>query len=331
MKQAILIVNMGAPESEPGMKDFLFRMFMDKHILPLPWLLRRFLAGRISKKRYRKSWEKYELIGGSPLKRFSRDCCEYVAEKFPDTIVTEAYSYCEPFIQTRIHELVQLNIEEIIIVPLYPNYSTATTGSVKVDCDKTLKKYPQIKHTFISSFAEEEAFVSLWQTLISEHIEDEDPAKITIIGSFHSLPDKIARKSNYGTATKATAKKIVETMGLALKVGYQSQMRNNGWLGPNMKELVKSSSNKVVIAPLSFVCENLETMYDFDQDLIPYAKKRGIDISRIKLPPADLGFAKVIVDIVQKYIEYPEKVIIEKNARKQGDTVEIYCEPKLTK
>ncbi len=303
MKKAILIVNMGAPESETEMRQFLFNMFADKFILPLPWILRRFLAKRISSKRYKSSWEKYELIGGSPLKQFSRDCCTEVTKAFADYEVVEAYSYSKPSIRRRIKELGKKSVTDLVVFPLYPNYSSATTESIRFDCDKALKRFPKMKMFFIEEFGAEIEFISFWKELIEKQVDFELDDNAVLVGSFHSLPDKIAEKCGYSESCNLIVESVAKALGIDCRIAFQSQIRDHGWLGPKVKDVMDSVADKnVVLCSMSFVCENLETMYDFDYELIPELNHQK-SISRIKLPNASEGFANVITRILKREIK----------------------------
>lgn len=300
MKKAILIVNMGAPESEAEMRQFLLKMFTDKFILPLPWLLRRFIAGKISSKRYKSSWEKYEMIGGSPLKQFSRDCCKEVAEAFPGYEVVEAYSYSKPSIKHRIKELAYKGVTDLTVFPLYPNYSSATTESVKFDCEKALKRFSKMKMFFIDEYSAEVEFLSFWKSIIEKQLNFEINDETVLVGSFHSLPNKIAEKCGYFESCNLIVESVAKLLGVDCKIAFQSQVKDTGWLGPKVKDVMDSVADKnVILCSMSFVCENLETMYDFDYELIPELDHQK-SICRIKLPKANEGFADVIVDILKR-------------------------------
>lgn len=303
MKKAILIVNMGAPESESEMRQFLFKMFMDKYILPLPWLLRRFIAGKIRSKRSKSSWEKYKLIGGSPLKQFSRDCCDEVAKAFPNCEVVEAYSYSTPSIKHRIKELGRKGVTDLTVFPLYPNYSSATTESIKFDCESVVKRFSNMKMFFIEEFSAEIEFLSFWKNLIEKQVNFELNEDSVLVGSFHSLPNKIAEKCGYFESCNLIVESVAKLLGIDYRIAFQSQVRDTGWLGPKVKDVMDSVADKnVILCAMSFVCENLETMYDFDQELLPELNHQK-SISRIRLPKASEGFADVIIDILKREIK----------------------------
>ena len=144
---------MGSPSSQKEMKHFLFHMFCDRAILPFPKIQRYFLAFMISRIRYKSSWKKYVLIGSSPLKE-SMNALEKAlsVELGPDYTVATAYSYSSPTIRQAVEEFITENITSIKVIPMYPQSSYSTTGSVRDMLAKIKKKTPCYQDIYSGGF-----------------------------------------------------------------------------------------------------------------------------------------------------------------------------------
>ena len=130
-KTAVLLVNMGAPVSEQGMKVFLRRLFRDKAIVQAPEPVRRLLAATVSRMRYKSSWRKYLTIGGSPLlNSMNKTAAELQKLLSSNYQVRCAFSYSEPFIENEITELTLDGFEDFVIISMYPQSGFTTTGSI---------------------------------------------------------------------------------------------------------------------------------------------------------------------------------------------------------
>ncbi|HEY5507200.1 MAG TPA: ferrochelatase, partial [Paludibacter sp.] len=185
----VLLVNMGSPLSKKQMRQFLFNMFCDKAILPFPKVQRTALAFIISTFRYRGSWEKYELIGGSKLmESMGMISKELSIELGADFLVLSAYSYSLPSIQTMIEAFQNKGIKDIKIITMYPQSSFSTTESVKMDVDNVLKKYPELNVRILGTYGENKHFISYWVTLIRETIQKNNYKTPILLFSAHAIP-----------------------------------------------------------------------------------------------------------------------------------------------
>lgn len=305
--KAVLLVNMGGPESSRQMKIFLKNMFKDPFILPFSRPVRWFLSSLISNTRYRKSWRKYQAIGGTPIIKATQKTVQRLQEKLGNTYrVSMAFSYSAPLIRDRYAELRKEDISELTVIPLYPQSSFSTTSSVKAD----IESFPseQGYHVrFIKEFYEHELYIKFWADLIAKHIAEHRYAKPFLLFSAHSIPKSLEEKGDtYPWGIAESANFISKKLGLPYEVAYQSGLRKGSWLGPDVKDqlelIKKSGKNEIVLIPISFVNENLETLYDLDQDIIPFAKTElGLkSISRVKIPEANETFVDLLADLVTR-------------------------------
>ncbi|MBI5539385.1 MAG: ferrochelatase [Bacteroidia bacterium] len=301
----VLLINMGGPESPLEVKKFLRLMFLDKHIIPAPYIIRNLLSFYISSTRYKKSWSRYQIIGGTPIKK-DTDKLVIITQNTLGTSfkVKAAYSYSEPFISTAISEFNNENIKNIIAIPLYPQASITTTESVAFDIEKIKNNFPQIKIKVAKEFFTNKYFIEFWNNIISFHNKENNLTNPLLLFSAHSIPVSFIKKGDtYQKGIEESAKLIANSLGLEYKVSYQSGMNPKTWLGPDtittIKELALKDKNEIVIIPISFVSENLETLYDLDNQIIPTIKNEiKINISRVKIPAIHTSFTEMIKNIV---------------------------------
>jgi len=305
----VLLVNMGSASDPREMKMFLSKMFKDPFIIPYGKTVRNILSFIISNTRYRKSWKKYELIGGSPI---IDDTCDTVSELQaklgPDFSVRLAFSYSGPPINAIMQSFIKDGINRITIIPLYPQASCSTTASVFKDVVDSLLSNKEVKINFVKEFYNHPGFVSFWSELIQKHIEENYYSNPYLVFSAHSIPKSLIEKGdNYANAVESCAKSIAEQCGLDYEVTYQSQMSKTTWIGPDTKQsllkMPEKGKTEIVVIPISFVSENLETLYDLDNDVIPFGKNiSGINkISRVKIPVANPQFLNLLCDLVKTY------------------------------
>jgi protoporphyrin/coproporphyrin ferrochelatase len=163
----ILLANMGAPNSLTEMRTFLKSMFMDKSILYAPKFVRVIVSSLISTLRYRSSWQKYELIGGSSLQASMQHMAADLQCLLGDNYEVESvYAYSAPFIEPKLIELAQKTNEEICIISMYPQASYSTTGSVQMSIDKVKAIYPNLNVRFVEDYFAHPLFVDYWSELI---------------------------------------------------------------------------------------------------------------------------------------------------------------------
>ncbi|MCE1198377.1 MAG: ferrochelatase, partial [Marinilabiliales bacterium] len=304
-KTAVLLVNMGGAESPAALRKFLSHMFMDPYILPFAKPFRWLLSTMISSLRYKKSWKKYEMIGGTPLLRSTQATTETLQLRLgADYLVRYAYSYSDPMIEKAMESIRQEGIDQIVVLPLYPQSSYTTTSSVLADVERFQQKHPSVKIRFVHQFFKERGFIAFWTNRIREHerqVASGDHA--LLIFSAHSIPEfNIVKGDTYAAAVHQSAASIAESMGRTHAVAFQSGMSGGKWVGPDLKRklMTLDKDQEVVILPISFVHENLETCYDLDCEILPFASQvLGFRrITRVALPEADPLFIDLLAEIV---------------------------------
>ncbi len=308
--KGVLLVNMGGANSPMELKKFLSNMFKDPFILPYGRVIRNILSFIISNARYKKSWQKYKLIGGSPIIDNTKKAVVLLQEKLDEGYcVKMAFSYSFPQIKFSIKELINQGINDITVIPLYPQSSISTTSSVEKDVYDAVSKDKYLKINVIKEFYDKEGFVMFWSTLISNHIKKNNYSNPHIVFSAHSIPKFLVEKGDtYPIAIESSAKLIAGKLGYDYEFAYQSGMKKSKWIGPYTKDILKkmaeNGKDEIVIIPISFVSENLETLYDIDYELIPFAKEKLLikNISRVEIPIENNQFIELLKDLTKQII-----------------------------
>ena len=290
----ILLINMGSPLSKKEMRQFLFNMFSDKAILPFPTIPRTLLAFMISTFRHAGSWDKYQQIGGSKLKESMKLINDQLAtEMGAEYIITSAYSYSRPSIREGVETLRNKGITNIKVITMYPHSSISTTESVTSDLEKVHKRYPELTLTELGTYGDNELFIGYWLDNIQKAIAKNGYKKPTLVFSAHSIPQYLVDQGDtYVDEINDSAKLIADKLELPYKVAFQSKIGKLKWVNPDTKDCLKGLKAKnvdeIMLVPISFVNENLETAYDQGVEIAPYGKNElGIrNICRVEIPPS---------------------------------------------
>jgi len=290
--KGVLLVNMGGPQSLAEMRVFLKNMFSDKYILPLPYGLRQFVAKMIAKRRHPTSWEKYQLIGGTPIIRHTEATGTALAEA-ADVPVYTAYSYTPPFIADVMKKMADDGINDIQVLTMYPQASDTTTTSVFNDVEKAAKKLNGVKTRCICDYSVHPSFLDYWKSLIEEHIADAGLKDPLLLFTAHAIPMYgVKRGDKYPDTVRHMAKRLADMMNRPYEVAFQSRVGPVKWVGPDtddyLEELVDDGARQVVMIPISFTTECLETVYDLNIKLVDIYKddERVEHISRVEIPSA---------------------------------------------
>ena len=298
MKRALLIVNLGTPNKPTYFSVFKYlrQFLMDRRVININPILRFFLVNLIicptrsfsSTKIYKKVWNKET---GSPLLHNTKKLAQKIQSKLPEYTVEYAMRYQNPSIENVLNKLLIQNPDEIIILPLFPHYAAATTGSVYEEVSRILSKkwvVPKIK--FINQFYDNDKFIDAWVEKAKKfNINSYDK----IIFSYHGIPNshvdnvyensvcndhdcetKITEDNKfcYKATTYETTKLIASRLNINPEnylVTYQSRLTNK-WLSPFTDEVLQSMANEgnknVLVFSPSFTADCLETIIEIGDE-----------------------------------------------------------------
>lgn len=304
--KGILLVNMGGPQSLREMRLFLKNMFSDKYILPLPYGIRQLVANMIAKKRHPSSWKKYQLIGGTPIIKHTEASGKALQEAAGLPVYT-AYSYTPPFIADVMQKMHQAGIDDIQVLTMYPQASDTTTSSVFTDVDKAAKNLKNISIRKICDYSVHPAFLDYWKTLIEEHIKTEMIENPLLLFTAHAIPlYGVKRGDKYPDTVKHMAKRLAGMMDRPYEVAFQSRVGPVKWVGPDtddhLEQLIVNGQKNIVLIPVSFTTECLETTYDLNIKLVDIYKddKRINHISRVNIPVAHPMFIETLKRVINE-------------------------------
>ncbi len=305
-KIGVVLLNMGGPDSLDAVEPFLYNLFSDHDIIQIPKPIQKPVAWFISKIRSRSTEKYYRLMGGkSPQKEQTLQQKDRLQEALGDRYrVVVAMRYWHPFTQEALTELFKEDIERIILLPLYPQFSKTTTGSSFNEFDRVFKTFKKdVPVTRIKDFHDHPTYIKAMVENIKENLPDY--RDYHFLFSAHSLPVKVIQQGDpYQRQTERTVKLIMEHFPENnYSLGYQSKIGPVKWLEPMTDELIeklaKDGIKKLAVIPVSFVSEHSETLYELDIQYGELAKNLGIkDYVRIPTLKTHPLFIQALKEIV---------------------------------
>jgi len=290
MKRAIILFNLGGPDAPSAVRPFLFNLFNDPAIIDYPAPFRWLLAQTISRARAKTAEAIYAQIGGrSPLLELTRaqaKALEIELNSTADTVnrVFIAMRYWHPRAGQTAAEVAAFQPDEIVLLPLYPQYSTTTTGSSIAEWMEAIARWslPARIHT-VRSYPSDPAFAQAQADLLKQARAQADGAPVRILFSAHGLPQKVIDAGDpYQMEVEQSAIAIAQAAGFARTdwtICYQSKVGPMKWLEPSLdQELTRAAHDKVgvVIVPIAFVSEHSETLVELDIEYRHRADALGI-------------------------------------------------------
>lgn len=281
-KKALVLLNMGGVRNKDELEVFLTNMFNDENILTIKNnTIRSMLASLIVTMRLNKAWENYEQIDGkSPLHDLTDKLVVKLQEILPKYFITTAMRYTSPFSQTAIARIKEHGIKDVILMPLYPQYSTTTTKSSIDDfIQKANNEFNIIK---IEPFYENKLYN---QAICNEIIKIQAKySDFHLIFSAHGLPQKVVDKGDlYQQQIQAHVDILKEMLShyatnfKSINLAYQSKVGPMKWLTPSLNDMLENfKGEKVIIYPISFIIDNSETVFELDIEYRHTAQKLGI-------------------------------------------------------
>jgi ferrochelatase len=296
VKLGVVLFQLGGPDCLENIQPFLYNLFCDPDIIDFPFarIARQPLAWLIASTRAKHVASHYAKIGGrSPiLQNTMRQAAALEAElrKDLDARVTVAMRYWHPFTGEAIHRMEQHTPSDLVLLPLYPQYSKTTTGSSLNEwarCFRPLGWSPRVH--VIERFHEDPAYLSSVVDTVDRSIADfDDPREVDVIFSAHSIPLSVVEQGD------PYQREIERTVELVWKRGawparrhlcYQSKVGASKWLRPSMHETVRrlaaEDRKHILTVPISFVSDHVETLHEIDIEHREQALSLGIEDYRM--------------------------------------------------
>ncbi len=292
-RTAVVLFNLGGPDSPEAVAPFLFNLFNDPAILTLPqpfrWLLARFIAGR----RTPEAREIYARLGGkSPLLDNTVAQAQAVADALADLGDVRLYvamRYWHPRAEETARAVGAFDPERILLVPLYPQFSTTTTGSSLKDWNDAAERVGlRAPTTALCCYPTHPGFIRALATTTAEAIRQASAAgPVRVLLSAHGLPERVVRagdpyqwqvESTAAALTAAVEPMIADLPPPEWRVSYQSRATPEAWLKPDTEVEVERAARSgcaLVVVPVAFVSEHSETLVELDEDYAALARRHG--------------------------------------------------------
>ena len=291
-KIAIVLFNLGGPDSIEAVQPFLFNLFNDPAIIGLPRFMRTPLARFISKKRAaKKAIPIYEQMGGrSPImpetEAQARALENALKGEAADVKAFICMRYWHPMSEQVVADVKAYAPDHIILLPLYPQLSTTTTESSLKDWKRACKRQKlDVPTNTLCCYPTEPHFVKAYADLIRPKYEEaKQHGTPRVLFSAHGLPEKIIKKGDpYQWQVEETTKAIVEALNierLDYVNCYQSRVGPLKWIGPNTETVIEETAKAgtpIVLAPIAFVSEHSETLVELDIEYRELCEEFGMN------------------------------------------------------
>lgn len=284
-KTAVVLLNLGGPDSLEAVQPFLENLFNDPDIFKLPF--QKSLARFISKKRAPKVEKQYEKIGGkSPIGMWTEKQRQMLENKLreinSDTDVYVAMRYWKPLTNETANEIEKNNYSKIILLPLYPHYSISTTGSSFNEWRRYYKG--NVNTVFIDSYFENELYIKALNERIDKSLLKFPEGKrknVHLVFSAHGTPVSYVRRGDpYSNHIKKTISAVMKARNEESSLCFQSKVGPAKWLEPStpdkIKELSAQGKEDLLIIPISFVSDHIETEFELGIEYRKTALECGI-------------------------------------------------------
>jgi ferrochelatase len=285
----VVLFQLGGPDSLEAIEPFLFNLFCDPDIIDFPFarIGRKPLAKLISSTRARKVQHHYATIGGgSPIRRFTEQQARALQRKLTESGLNArcfvAMRYWHPFTVEAIEQLRAARCDEVVLLPLYPHYSSTTTGSSLNEWRRQFREALPV-HS-VEPFYRHELYLQALVEKIDETLARfADPERPEIVFSAHSVPVAVIEKGDpYQHQIEETVELLMQRGGWRNhhRLCYQSKVGASKWLQPSLhtslRELAVQKNREVCVVPVSFVSDHVETLGEIDHEARAEAAKLGI-------------------------------------------------------
>jgi len=309
MTRAILLVNMGGPATLGEVRPYMRAIFRDPAILPVPAALRPMLSALIVGLRAKEVTERYRRIGGaSPLLSWTETLRESVTRELrslgDNSPVAHAYRYTEPLIEASLADLKKQGAERVLLVPLFPHATRAMTGSIEIEARRAATSLGLHIET-LAAFGNQKTVLALWREYLLETLRvSGSEARVLFVA--HGIPMRDVRAGDdYPDRVLDTARALATSLPQTAEwsLAYQSKVGPVVWTQPYLEDELRrlcAVSRPVVIMPISFVADCLETLYDLDLQAVPTIQTAvGDRVLRVRAFNDDPRFVRALVDLIR--------------------------------
>ncbi len=313
----VLLLNLGGPDKIEDVRPFLYNLFSDPEIIRLPIkALQKPLAWSISTLRSQKSQANYlEIGGGSPLRKITEAQAGALQAKLQelghDAKVYIGMRYWHPFTEEAIARIKQDSIDNLVILPLYPQFSISTSGSsfrILEEMWSKDRELQKIRYTLIPSWYDHRGYLAAMVDLLDRELQKfTNPERVHIFFSAHGVPLSYVEEAGdpYQREIEECTRSIMSTLDRPndYTLAYQSRVGPVEWLQPYtenaLKELGAKEVKDLLVVPISFVSEHIETLQEIDIEYREIAEEAGIEhFERVPALNIHPEFINALADLV---------------------------------
>ncbi|HEX8249354.1 MAG TPA: ferrochelatase [Pyrinomonadaceae bacterium] len=319
-KIGVVLLNLGGPDSLEAVEPFLLNLFNDPDIInfPLSFLFRKRLARLISSKRHPRIQEQYKQIGGkSPLKDFTLGQANLLERKLNEKFPAKVYAamrYWHPLTEEALDEIEKDGVKKVVLLPLYPQYSKATTESSVKEWEKQLalrenSRQRRLEWSLIESYYDFPPYIDAFVERVNQGLEKfplEKRRGVHILFSAHGTPMKLVRAGDpYSEHIKKTVSAVVKQGDFAQEnsLCYQSKVGPQKWLKPSTPETIAALAARgvknMLVVPIAFASDHLETLFEVGIEFRHLAKNAGVEQFEVT---EGLNYSEKFIDALARLV-----------------------------
>ncbi|KAK7472571.1 ferrochelatase hem15 [Stygiomarasmius scandens] len=321
------MLNMGGPSTVAETHDFLKNLFLDGDLIPLPF--QRFLAPWIAKRRTPQIEQQYtDIGGGSPILRYTQiqgeGMVKLMDELSPETAPHKAYvafRYAKPLTEETARQMKADGVTRAVAFTQYPQYSCSTTGSSLNELYRRGKAGEfgkDIEWSVIDRWGTHPGFIEA----VAQNIEaalakfpESTRSETVLLFSAHSLPMSVVNRGDpYVLEVSASVSAVMDRLGHSnpYRLVWQSQVGPSAWMGMQtgeaLKGLARLGKKQVVLIPIAFTSDHIETLYELDLEYAKEAREHGIEVHRAASLNDSPVFIRALADIATAHLQQTRKV-----------------------
>lgn len=317
---AVVMLNMGGPSRVQETYDFLRNLFSDGDLIPLPF--QRVLAPLIAKRRTPQIEKQYaDIGGGSPILRYTdyqgTAMCALLDELHPETAPHKhyvAFRYANPLTQETARRMREDGVKRAIAFTQYPQYSCSTTGSSLNELFRRGRagEMGEVEWSVIDRWGTHPGFIKAVAQNVEASLSKFEPCSrsdVVLLFSAHSLPMSVVNRGDpYVLEVAASVNAVMDRLGHSnpYRLVWQSQVGPSAWLGMQTGEAIKGlarlGKKQVILVPIAFTSDHIETLYELDIEYIKEGKELGMEIRRSESLNESPVFTRALADIVSQHL-----------------------------
>lgn len=323
----LLLVNFGGPRTLEEVEPFLSALLADQEMIRTPWpgFIHRWVFNRVAHSRAPELRRAYSTLGEGGCSPIYEDT-QYLAERLSERLgvpVLAFHRYLEATHRDCFEQIIALQAQPLTLFPLFPHFSCATTGSIATLFARRLPRRVVESLAWVRSYPGHPRFISLWESRIRDALASLQVAegRALLLFSAHGLPQRFIDEGDpYEKEIRESVNKIASLFPQALcRLSFQSKFGKETWLEPSTLEVCHSLAQErpreaVLVIPISFTSDHIETLYEIDQEYLPIIQGGGLRVRRLKAFNRDSDWIECIVEIIRDTKGTQTGALLRRNA-----------------